>query len=154
MGKVIKLLALLCLGLLLVSCLLTAGAVLLQKPLLRAIYGLSGGVFTVPVGVVVSILAYAIILGLLCLVAGSRKLGIWSDLIVLALTVLSPLTSFLSNFLQTVITGRYGYEMMSSFSAVNNLCNITMSLGSLGLTLGMVVCGMSIAYKLMAKKER
>lgn len=160
MKKTIRILSILCLALMVISLVLTAGCILLQKPLINLIYGKSAA--TAPMIVPFSPLVYgvcaAVTLGLLCLVAVNKKIGIWADLVLLGVSALVlPGMNFLLNFAQnmlvTTAANARGVAAVIANSAVNNMCSYTMMPGGLGMRLALVVCGMSIVLKLLEKQQ-
>ena len=160
MKKTILVLSIVCLALMVISLVLTAGCILLQKPLIDLIYGKSVGEapMVVPVSPIVYGLCAILTFGLLCLVAGNQKIGIWADLVLLGVSalVLPGLSSVLTlaqNLAGSAVANAQGVSAIIANSAVNNFCTYTMLPGGLGMRLALVVCGMSIALKLLKKRQ-
>ena len=160
MQKLIRILSILCLALMVISLVLTVGCILLQKPLIDLIYGKS--VATAPMAVPVSPIVYSLLsiltFGLLCLVAGNRRIGIWADLILLSANALvlpgmNFALSLVQNLAGTAMANARGVAAIVANSAVNNFCTYTMLPGGLGMRLTLVVCGMSIVLKLLEKRQ-
>ena len=160
MKKAILILSIICLALVILSLVLTAGGILLQKPLIDLIYGKTAGdaPMVVPVSPLVSGLCAAVTFGLLCLVAGNKRIGIWADLILLSISALvlpglSFVLSLVQNLTGSVIANTQGVAAIVANSAVNNMCTYTMLPGNLGMRLALVVLGMSIVLKLLEKRK-
>ena len=160
MNKLIRILSIICLALMVISLVLTGGCILLQKPLIDLIYGKSAASapMVVPFSPLVYSLCAAVPFGLLCLVGGNKKIGIWADLTLLGISALvlpglNFVLSMAENLAGTAMANARGVASIVARSAVNNFCNYTMIPGSLALKLALVVFGMSIVYKLMAKRQ-
>ena len=160
MKKAILILSIVCLALVILSLVLTAGCIILQKPLIDLIYGKSAA--TAPMVVPVSPLVYglcaSLTFGLLCLVAGNKKIGIWADLILLGVSALvlpglNFVLSLAQNLAGSAMANAQGVAAIVANSAVNNMCTYTMLPGNLGMRLALVVLGMSIVLKLLEKRK-
>ena len=160
MKKLICILSIICLALVVLSLVLTVGCVLLQKPLIDLIYGKSVGdaPMSVPVSPIVYGLCATVTLALLCLIGGNQKIGIWADVVllgalILVLPGLNAVLSLAQGLAGTAIANAQGVGAIVSNAAVNQMCSFTMMPGGLGMRLALAVCGMSLVYKLLSKRQ-
>lgn len=156
MKKTIKILGILAAALLALAALGVGVCILLQRPLGEFVFGFpesAMGRFAFPLSTVVYSLGLLFCAGLLCLVAGNGKLGIWSDILLLAVMNVLPLLQSLLAWVETVIAGKFGHVALSVNSMVQSMCSYPLQLGGWGLRLALVVGGMSIVWKLMRKQE-
>ena len=106
--------------------------------------------FVFPVGPVTYGLGALLVLLLLAFVAGSQKVGIWAEILVIFLLALLPTAQNGMTTLQTMLTGQFsGSLKVAATAVVNSLCSIPLGVSHLAVVLALVACGMSIAYKKM-----
>ena len=87
---------------------------------------------------------------LLAFVAGSQKVGIWAEILVIFLLAVLPTLQNGMTTLQNVLTGQFsGSLKVAATAVVNSLCSVPLGVSHLAVVLALVACGMSIAYKKM-----
>ena len=112
------------------------------------------GLWHFPAGSLLSGLRMVLTVTVLCIFAGNHKVGIWLELVLLGVNqVLWPPISAVANLLQTMTIGRYGAAAIANRSYVSSLTSYVSFLFGIAFAIYLVVCGMSIAYKVMYKKS-
>ncbi len=134
--------------------LLSCGVVILfQKPLLELFNYSSDVPFSVPLSTIFDYLRIFFFASFVCLVVNSRKLGIWAEIVLLVLNIL-PLHSFLITmvtYAETTFKTQLGGVAMAGNSMVKALCAWPNLIFGYAYPLCLLVCGMSIAYKVLQK---
>jgi len=111
------------------------------------------GVFAVPYAHIVGWLHVLLLAVLVFIFAGNRKVGIWLEIVILGESaLLYPAFSYILSAAINSLQSRLGADMIITQSSVNALCSWVNMLFGMGSALLPVICGMSIAYKLMKKK--
>lgn len=136
--------------------LLSCGVVILfQRPLLELFNYSSDVPFSVPISTILDYLRIFFFASFVCLVVHIRKLGIWAEIVLLALNIL-PLHAFITTMLsyaETIFKTRLGYMAMAGNSMVKALCAWPNLFFGYAYPLCLLVCGMSIAYKVLHKSN-
>lgn len=155
MKKSIKVLSYISMGILVAS----VGAVLLalvfRETLLQYIYWYEDLAVVLPLGGVVSLVLRLGAVGLLCFCAGERRFGIWVEILIASvLAAAVPFLRWLLSLLQTTVLGRVmGNDYMLALGGIDLLWNYATCLTGVAVALALLVCGMSLADKLLGKKN-
>ena len=118
---------------------------------------------TVPVSDMTSTGLTLLIGVLICFTAGSKKVGLWSDIVLPAaglsvVPAIANYTNYIYAQIVTVVADDYFYHV-TYFSSENELIQISYSINQIFVAVAfgllLVACGMSIAYKhLTCKQEK
>lgn len=159
-AKLVKILSIVSAGIMLLALLVFFCCVILQKPLVRLFMkGIENvSVFLFPFDAFCSLAGGVLLSIALIFVAGNKKIGVWADVLVLALSaVVKPVAVYLISLLQNLFVTRTVLAMGSQAIAYNSSLNTAVSaftsFASLGAVILYVVCGMSIILKLSAKQK-
>lgn len=155
MKKLIKTLSFAALGILTFSLMAALLGFVYREPLLSLIYHHEDLPFVLPVGGVVALMLRMGAVGWICFCAGEGRYGVWAEILAAAvLAVVAPFFNWLLSWLQPMVFGRaWGVEYSLGLSGAQLLLSYTTALTGVAVALALLVCGMSIADKLLAKKN-
>lgn len=102
MKVAIRVLAIICLMLMILALVILGGCVILQRWWMQNVLHTEGWVpIVIPASTVVHLLFGALLMGLMCAVAANRGVGIWSDIILVALGTLGlPVLRYVTELAQ------------------------------------------------------
>lgn len=136
--------------------------VILQKPLVRLYLNNVNvdeiDLFLFPFDAFCALFLGLVLSVALIFVSGSKKIGVWADVLIAAFSVIiKPVTVYFiglwQNLLVTRVVLSMGSELAAYNSAFNSVVSVVTSFSSLGVALLYVVCGMSVILKLFAKQK-
>lgn len=110
--------------------------------------------FTIPAGALLNLLGSLVAGVMMIFVAANKKIGIWADILVLVFiggkAVIATLIGYIQPVMIAKLCGTGGAGAYSVFTSVTSLVTLFASVGMSAL---LVVCGMSIAYKVLARRK-
>ena len=103
---------------------------------------------------ILNILGIISICVFLLFTAGKSKVGIWSEIVSISyITVASPLFARAFSHVQSMTMYKFGgSNLIASYSSMTAVCSIPSAIASFSASVCLVICGMSIAYKLNCKR--
>lgn len=113
-------------------------------------------VFTIPVPLLLNLIRFIALSIMVFLICRSKSQAIWPEIVLISANcALWPVVSILINMLNNTLLGKLGgTDYLSSYSIVNSICAIpTDILGGLVNSICLVLCGMTIACKLIHKNK-
>lgn len=154
MNKFIRIVAIVSAVLMGVSAILLIVVLCCQNSLSHLISTSDFSAFIVPGGPVIRILCSLGMAVLMCFFLGNKKVGIWFDILSFALIgFVFPFICSIVNYFETMMYTRVNGEMlMAARSAVMSLCNVPQFIAQAAVTILLLMCGMSIAYKRLTKE--
>lgn len=159
MKKAIRILSVIAAAIMVLTCVLFLGMVLLQGVLGPAIFGYPEAVrehFVFPLPQAFYIFGITAVTVLLATTGGAEKVGIWVEILSACLVgVVLPLIQTVLNVAQTVTTTLQGQAQgamaIAANGMVNALCGYATFLMPVAIVLTILAAGMSIAYKRMIR---
>jgi hypothetical protein len=136
------------------ACIVGGIIIILQKPLLGALYDFSG-TLTFPLVPVISLFKNLFFSALTAVIVFVFKKHFWPEIVLVSLLFIANLIPVgLLSMLQTTLLGRYSGGMdLAYFSGLSNLMSISTSIASVAGFITIFVCGLSIGAKLLEKRE-
>lgn len=160
MQKVIRLLAIVATALVFFSLFLLLVSIPLQRPIAREFLGYPAFIASrlpqFPVVPFVMGLLRMLCIGLLIACCGNKRGGIWVELLVIAALVLVlPFLNTIATNAANIFASRYsGSDANVANYVVSLLSSYCLIPANLGTALAYITCGMSIAFKVMYKKQK
>jgi len=158
MKKLIKVLSFISLGLMILSCFLVILCTVFRRPLTELFlsYGADDLKLVIPAGTAVSMVLQLGCALWLSIFASDHRFGIWAEILPAAgLALVAPLLNRVLSAVQSrVIVRMFGYLFMNSLSMISALWSYATIFTGFAVSLALVVCGMSIAYKRLFVNDR
>lgn len=133
--------------------------IVFQGELTSLMYGgyyaqMAGRHYSIPVGNLLYTLGALAAALVLCFTAGYKQFGIWLEvLLAVCISAVLPGLRHIISVVQTALLNPAGEEALASFSAVQSICSMAMSLTGIATAMVLVACGMSIAVKRMENQQ-
>ena len=158
MQKTTRILSIISAVLVFASLVLLIASMPLQKMLATAIYHYPDEmVAALPMFPVVPFITCLLQLGCIVLLfigCGSKGNAFWAEILVIVLlAVVLPVINGVAQTLYVGIIGRFGSDKALAVTAANQIATLCSNPANWGIVLGYMTCGMSIASKVIAKKQ-
>ena len=158
MQKTTRILSIISAVLVFASLVLLIASMPLQKMLATAIYHYPDEmVAALPMFPVVPFITCLLQLGCIVLLfigCGSKGNAFWAEILVIVLlAVVLPVINGVAQTLYVGIVGRFGSDKALAVTAANQIATLCSNPANWGIVLGYITCGMSIASKVIAKKQ-
>ena len=157
MQKTIRVLAIIATLLVVLSMILLAGSTLFQRVIAKGSDVSAEVMSMLPMFPLLPFLQWLLEAGciaLLIICCGNKRGGIWLEILVLvALIVIKPVIFEIAQVSRAVYLGRLGDDKVAADAFVSNISRFCTKPGSWGHALACIVSGMSIAFKVMSKKQ-
>lgn len=158
MQKTTRILSIISVVLVFASLVLLIASMPLQKMLATAIYHYPNEmVAALPMFPVVPFITCLLQLGCIVLLfigCGSKGNAFWAEILVIVLlAVVLPVINGVAQTLYVGIIGRFGSDKALAVTAANQIATLCSNPANWGIVLGYITCGMSIASKVIAKKQ-
>ena len=158
MQKTTRILSIISAVLVFASLVLLIASMPLQKMLATAIYHYPDEMVAArPMFPVVPFITCLLQLGCIVLLfigCGSKGNAFWAEILVIVLlAVVLPVINGVAQTLYVGIIGRFGSDKALAVTAANQIATLCSNPANWGIVLGYITCGMSIASKVIAKKQ-
>ena len=153
MNKLIKLLSIIAIATVAVSAFLLIVFIAFQGSI-TSIFGVGNiYVFTLPAAQIFYILSAVCLAVFTFLTAGNKKIGIWAEIIIFGYACLIlPSVNRLIGLFQNLYFGKFGgSDLIASAASVSSICSVPVGIAAASISLIILVCGMSFAYKRLTK---
>lgn len=158
MQKTTRILSIISAVLVFASLVLLIASMPLQKMLATAIYHYPNEmVAALPMFPVVPFITCLLQLGCIVLLfigCGSKGNAFWAEILVIVLlAVVLPVINEVAQTVYIGIVGRLGSAKLTAMNAATQIATLCSNPANWGIVLGYITCGMSIASKVIAKKQ-
>lgn len=158
MQKTTRILSIISAVLVFASLVLLIASMPLQKMLATAIYHYPDEMIAaLPMFPVVPFITCLLQLGCIVLLfigCGSKGNAFWAEILVIVLlAIVLPVINEVAQTVYVGIIGRFGSDKLLAMNAVNQIARLCSNPANWGIVLGYMTCGMSIASKVIAKKQ-
>lgn len=157
MKKLTKILTFISLGIIAASVMAVLLSYVYRVPLMELLFHRGQELpMTIPAAGAVSLVGQLGAMIWLCICVGDRRFGIWSELMAAGwLSVVLPAIVRVLSYVQTALLGRaMGTDYMLALTYTNNIWSYATAFNGIAVALALLVCGLSIADKHVAKNDR